>query len=270
MARLCNLLGVSRSGFYAWSNRPASAHQQHDAVLKAALRQAHQGFQRAYGAPRLHQLLKQQGLACSRRRVARLMREIGIKPTTTKLYHWRPGHHQFYSAAGNQLREADKPTAPNQQWCGDFTHVRTHTGWLFHAVVLDRYSRRIVGWSFARRRSAAFTVSALRMAVRQHKPPSGCLFHSDQGIEYAAYEFQDALAEAGLERSMSRKATPLDNAEVESYFHTLKSELIHQHSYASDSHACAAITAYIAHYNHARLHSSLGYQSPVAYEKLSA
>lgn len=108
------------------------------------------------------------------------------------------------------------------------------------------------------------------MAVREQQPPPGCLYHSDQGIEYAAYEFQDALAAAGLRRSMSRKATPLDNAEVESYFHTLKSELIHQHSYQSASHACAAITAYIAHYNHHRLHSSLGYQSPIAYEMLSA
>lgn len=260
---------MSRSGFYAWANRPLSDHAVRDETLKSEIAACHVGFRKAYGARRVHAQLRSQGSTCSRRRVSRLMQELGIKPSTDKLYQWRPSHHAFYSAAGNQLEGADAPSKTNQVWVGDFTHIRTAEGWLMYAVVMDLYSRKVVGWSFASRRNAAFTVSALRMAVRNQEPLKGCLFHSDQGIEYAAYEYQDALADAGLKRSMSRKSTPLDNAAMESYFHTLKSEVVHQRNYASRSEAASEIIAFMGFYNSERLHSTLGYLPPEKYEMLS-
>ncbi|MBW2431078.1 MAG: IS3 family transposase, partial [Deltaproteobacteria bacterium] len=203
--KLCKLLSVSRSGYYAWRERPLSDHRQHDQRLKAVIQELHQGYRRAYGAARLHQLLRRKGYICSRRRVNRLMRELGIKASTTGLYPWRPGSHLFYSATGNQLRQCGKPTGPGEQWAGDFTYIKTRHGWFYHAVVLDLFSRKVVGWAFSRKRDAELTKSALRMALYRHPPKPQCLFHSDQGIEYAAHEFHDVLREAGMTRSMSRK-----------------------------------------------------------------
>lgn len=239
-------------------------------MLKASLREAHQGHRKAYGAPRMHRYLRQQGLACSVRRINRLMRELGIKASTTGLYAWRPGQHELYSSTGNQLSEAGKATATRAQWAGDFTYIKTHSGWLYHAVVMDLYSRRIVGWSFSRKRNAELTKSALRMALSRHAPRSGCIFHSDQGIEYAAHEYRDLVEQADMVRSMSRKGNPLDNARVESFFHTMKAELIHPEQFEHEIEAVARIVEYIEFYNRERLHSSLGYQSPVEYEKLCA
>jgi transposase InsO family protein len=198
------------------------------------------------------------------------MREMGIKATSTGLYAWRPGRDALYSSAGNQLSRAVGPTAPNQQWAGDFTYIKTRTGWLYHAVVLDLYSRRIVGWAFSRRRNADLTGSALRMALSRCRPAPGCLFHSDQGIEYAAHEYRDLVEAAGLVRSMSRKGNPLDNATVESFFHTLKSELIRKQRFEHVIEAVARIVEYIEFYNRERLHSSLGYQPPEEYERACA
>lgn len=234
------------------------------------MRELHQGYCRAYGAPRIHYVLRSRGLSCSVRRVGRLMKEAGIKASTTGLYAWRPGIQQMYSAAGNQLAQADVASACGQQWAGDFTHIRTGKGWLYHAVVLDLYSRKVVGWSFSRQRNAELTKSALEMALRNQRPQPGCLFHSDQGIEYAAYEYRDALEAAGMRRSMSRKGTPLDNAAVESYFHTMKSELVHQRTFRDQIDATAHVVTYMEFYNRERLHTSLNFKSPAEYEKLCA
>jgi len=198
------------------------------------------------------------------------MKEAGIKASTTGLYSWRPGIQQLYSAAGNQLAEAESASGCGQQWVGDFTHVRTGSGWLYHAVVLDLYSRKVIGWSFSRHRNTELTKSALQMALLHQSVQPGCLFHSDQGIEYAAYEFRDLLESAGIKRSMSRKGTPLDNAAVESFFHTMKAELVHQQSFGDQIEATAHIMAYIEFYNRERLHTSLNFKSPSEYEKLCA
>lgn len=184
--RLCSLLNVSTSGYYAWRTRPTSERRQHDLKLKGLIGELHQDFRRSYGAARLHRELVKRGHVCSRRRVNRLMRELGIKASTTGLYAWRPGQHEFYSCTGNRLRTSDKAMAAGTQWAGDFTYIKTQTGWLYHAVVLDLYSRKVVGWSFSRRRNADLTASALRMALSREAPQGGCIFHSDQGIEYAA------------------------------------------------------------------------------------
>lgn len=230
----------------------------------------HQGFRRCYGAARLHRELINRDYLCSRRRINRLMREMGIKASTTGLYSWRPGAHAFYSSTGNQLKNTQSPSQTGTHWVGDFTYIKTQHGWLYHAIILDLYSRKVVGWSFSRQRNAELTKSALRMALSRHKPKVGCLFHSDQGIEYAAHEYRDMLEEAGLKRSMSRKGNPLDNAFAESFFHTMKAELVHQRSFKNDIDAVAHIVEYIEFYNRERLHSALDFQSPTRYEKLCA
>lgn len=243
--QLCRLYGVTRQGYYAWRNRPPSVRAQHDENLKQAIVELHQGFRRAYGAPRLHHSLRQKGLSCSIRRVNRLMKVLGIKASTTGLYQWHPGIGQHYSSTGNHLADSAPARNVDVQWAGDFTYVHTGKGWLYHAVVMDLFSRRVIGWSFARDRNTELTMSALKMALSQRPVVSGCLFHSDQGTEYAALEYRDLVESAGLTRSMSRKGTPKDNAAVESYFGTLKSELIHQMQFANQIEATAPIMAYI-------------------------
>ena len=268
--RLCDLYGVSRSGFYAWRERPISNRRQHDIELLSAIKDIHQGFRRAYGAPRLYHELRQRGFSCSVRRINRLMRELGIKASSTGLYAWRPGHHEFYSSTGNCLSDAGAPADTGTQWAGDFTYIKTQSGWLYHAVVMDIFSRRIVGWSFSRNRNAELTKSALRMAISRFEPETGCIFHSDQGIEYAAHEYRELVESAGMTRSMSRKGNPLDNAFVESFFHTMKAELVHHRKFENCIEAVSHIIGYIEFYNRERLHSALDYQSPEQYEKLCA
>lgn len=235
-----------------------------------AIKELHQGYRRCYGAARVHQALRQTGYVSSRRRINRLMRELNIKPKTLGLYAWRPGQHEFYTAAGNQLKTAAEAGGEGEQWVGDFTYIKTGTGWLYHAAVMDLYSRKIVGWSFSRKRNAELTKSALRMALSRETIREGCLFHSDQGIEYAAHDYRLLLEAAGLRRSMSRKGNPLDNAAMESFFGTMKAELVHHQTYPSDIEAVAEIIGYIEFYNRDRLHSALGYQSPENYGKLCA
>jgi putative transposase len=238
--------------------------------LMQLIKERHQGLRRCYGAARMHQELRNRGYSCSRRRINRLMREMDIKATTVGLYAWRPGQHEFYSSTGNQLAKMEAPSQPGEQWVGDFTYLRTRTGWLYHAVVLDLFNRKVVGWSFSKKRNTELTKSALRMALMRNRPKRGCLFHSDQGIEYAAHEYRDMLMDAGFNRSMSRKGNPLDNAAMESFFHSMKAELIHQRTFENEIEAVAHIVEYIEFYNRERLHSSLGYQSPERYEKLCA
>jgi len=264
------MLGVSRSGFYAWRARPVSSHRKYDDKLKSLIKDIHQGYRRAYGAARLHQELRHKGFQCSRRRINRLMRELGIKASTTGLYTWRPGSHEFYSCAGNQLAKLDKPQTIGEQWVGDFTYIKTKSGWFYHAVVMDLYSRKVVGWAFNRKRNAELTQSALRMALHRYPPKPGCLFHSDQGIEYAAHEYRNLVKEAGMVRSMSRKGNPLDNAAMESFFHTMKAELIHHKLFENEIEAVAHIIEFTEFYNRERLHSALNYQSPENYETLCA
>ncbi len=247
-----------------------SERQQYDERLKAAITELHQGYRQGYGAPRMYRLLRQKGYSCSVRRINRLMRELGLEARVRKVRSWRRGDNGFYSVAPNHLARMPAPTGCGMQWAGDFTYVRTRQGWLYHAVVMDLYSRRIVGCSFGRQRSAELTKSALQMALAQHPPEPGCLAHSDQGIEYAAQEYAELVTTAGLVRSMSRKGNPLDNAAVESFFHSLKTELVNRVRFETHAEAVAQIKGYIAFYNSERMHSSLGYTSPVDYERLCA
>lgn len=156
------------------------------------------------------------------------------------------------------------------QWAGDFTYINTQSGWLYFAIVMDLFSRKIVGWSVGRQRNSNLTKRALTMALNKYPPQPGCIFHSDQGIEYAAHDFRELLESANMTRSMSRKATPQDNANVESFFHSMKNEIKQALMYKNQIEAVVNILEYIGFYNHERLHSSLGYQSPLNYEKLCA
>jgi transposase InsO family protein len=261
---------VSRSGYYSWRARPESARAQYDSGLSDAIVDLHQGFRRSYGARRVHQALRRKGFSCSVRRIGRLMKALNIQPSTTGLYVWNPGKHAFYEGSGNKLREQGVALCPGMQWGGDFTYIQTQQGYLYFAVVLDFYTRKVIGWAGSRQRNAILTKSALVMALNQHTPQPGCLFHSDQGIEYAAHEFRNTVLAAGMEPSMSRKGTPVDNALVESFFHSLKTEAVQRKVYSSQIEAMAEVITYINYYNNERLHSSLDYQSPVNYEKLCA
>jgi len=268
--RLCQIYGVSRSGYYAWRDRPKSARKHEDEQLSEAMVELHQGFRRSYGARRLHRALRQKGYECSVRRVARLMKELDIQASSKGLYTWQPGRQAFFASTENKLADAGTAEQAGTQWAGDFTYITTKRGYLFLAVVMDLYTRKVVGWSAARTRGAALTTSALRMALSQQTPKAGCLFHSDQGVEYAAQEYREAVAAAGLEQSMSRKATPIDNAAVESFFHSLKTEAVQKKVYKNELEAMAETVSYIHFYNQERLHSALDYQTPLAYEKLCA
>ena len=218
----------------------------------------------------MHQELVRRGYSCSKRRINRLMRELNIKSSTIGLYAWKPGQHEFYSSTGNQLGKEQPANRVGVHWGGDFTYIKTKQGWLFHAVVLDLYSRKVVGWSFSSKRNAELTKSALKVALQKEAYEKGCLFHSDQGIEYAAHEYRDMLLAAGMRRSMSRKSTPTDNAIVESYFHTFKNEVVQRRVYDSGYEAVAEAVDFINFYNRERLHTSLNYQSPENYEMLCA
>lgn len=268
--RLCRVYGVSRSGYYAWCGRPDSKRLQEDQQLSGVMLELHQGFRRCYGARRLHKALRQKGHSCSIRRVGRLMKDLDIKASTKGLYSWQPGRQAYYASAGNKLAETESATQPGTHWAGDFTYITTQRGYLFFAIVMDLYTRKVIGWAGARTRGAALTRSALTSALHRHRPQPGCLFHSDQGIEYAAQEFREAVEEAGLVQSMSRKGNPIDNAVVESFFHSLKTEAVQRKVYSNELEAMAEVVSYVSFYNQERLHSSLGYQSPLVYEKLCA
>lgn len=268
ISRLCDLLGVSRSGYYGWNTRPISAHKAYDNQLKAELIKQYHGFKRAYGAPRMHVQLKSVGFSCSRRRITRLMKELKMSTSTKGLYLRLPNRGKHYSTTDNLLKKEQAATTKNQQWVGDFTHIRTQKGWLFHAVVMDIFTRKLIGWSFSKQRNSLMTQAALKAALANEQPCASCLFHSDQGIEYAANDFKSLVEKSGLIRSMSRKATPIDNAAMESYFHSFKAEAIHGKVFRNQEEAVKRSQQYITFYNKERLHSSLGYTTPQKYEKL--
>jgi putative transposase len=198
------------------------------------------------------------------------MKAAGIKASSTGLYTWSPGRQAFYSNTGNQLSKAGTTSRPGQHWAGDFTYINTANGYVYNAIVMDLFTRKIIGWSVSRKRNSDLTRRALLMALNQCGPVKGCLFHSDQGIEYAAHDYRELVESAGMIRSMSRKGTPQDNATVESFFHSMKSEVVTKRIYQNEIEAVAEIIEYIHFYNSERLHSSLGYQSPETFERLCA
>jgi len=265
----CEALEVSRSGYYAWRERPDSARAKRRAELAEKVEAVHRENRGVYGSPRVCAALRASGEAVSENTVAKVMRERGIRakakrkfvPRTTDSAHQRP-------VADNVLaREFDAPL-PDRKWAADITHVPTAQGWLYLAAVIDLCSRKVVGWSMADHMRTGLVADALSMAVARRRPGAGLLHHSDRGVQYASDDYQALLAEHGIGCSMSGRGDCWDNAVMESFWGTLKTELVNHERYQTREQARASIFEYVeVFYNRQRLHSSLGYQSPEQFER---
>lgn len=268
LKRLCAALGVSRSGYYEWLARPESRRATEDRVLLDHVRSLHRQSREAYGAYKTWRVLQARGIACGKHRVARLRRQNGIEALRKRRFRVSVEHHKRAAAAANTLDRQFKVSKPNRIWAGDTTVIATGTGWLHLAVILDLYSRRVVGWAMGNDRSQVLSLRALQMAIEQRKPRAGLLHHSDQGSAYVGVDYQLQLQRIGAEISMSRKGNCYDNAVVESFFGNLKNEMIHHRRFFTREEARAAIFDYIElFYNRHRAHATLQFVSPVEYER---
>jgi transposase InsO family protein len=266
---MCRVLSVSVSGFYAWLKRPPSRHSREDAQLAEHVKTAFQANRCVYGSPRVHAELQAQGIRCARKRVARLMREQG-------LFAQRPRHRTVTTqsepdaqVAPNLLQRDFTAEQPNIKWVADTTYIWTAEGWLYLAVVLDLFSRMVVGWSMAATQDARLVVQALCMAITRRRPQAGLLHHSDRGSTYTSESYQALLEQEGMLVSMSRTADCYDNAAMESFFHSFKGECIDGQSFRTRAQARSSTFDYIeTFYNRIRRHSTLQYMSPLIYEQL--
>jgi putative transposase len=256
---LCRVLGVSPSGFYAWVRRPVPRQAARNDALLVHIRTAHAASRRTYGAPRIHRELQAHGVEGGRHRIARLMRREGIVACTERRFRWTATPRAELPAAPDRLRRDFTAAAPDRCWVSDITSVRTGQGWLHLAVVLDLYARRIVGWAMAPVLDQTLAHEALAMALVERRPAPGLVFHSDRGGPYLSRRLQQLVQRYGLIPSTGRPGRCLDNAVAESFFHTLKTELVYQHRYRTREEARLAIFEYIAaFYNRIRRHSSNG------------
>lgn len=267
VALMCELLGVSRSGFYAWRNRPAPARTREDARLAVEVAAVHRRSRGRYGSPRVHAELRARGIAVSRKRVERLMREQGLSARRRRRFRKTTDSKHESPIAPNLLQRDFEADAPNEVWVTDVTCVWTQEGWLFLAVILELYARRVVGWATSGTNDTHLALAALEMAVTARKPAPGLVHHSDRGSPYASADYRRALAENGIIASMSRKGDCCDNAVAESFFSTLKGERIHRERYETCARALASIGEFIeSFYNPERRHSKLSYLSPIEFE----
>jgi transposase InsO family protein len=268
---MCEVLRVSRSGYYAWRERPHSEREQANRQLLRAIERVHAESRGAYGSPRVHQALRRGGVSCGRHRVARLMREEGLRGKAKQRFRSIATKRSEMPSAPNLLARSFSAPAPDRAWVADITIVRTGEGWLHLAVVLDLFSRKVVGWATSERVQQAIALEALAMAIRRRRPEPGLVHHSDRGGQYAAAAYQALLDRHGLVSSMSRPGNCLDNAVAESFFHTLKTELVYHEHYRTREAARLAIFEWIeGFYNRTRLHSTLGYRSPEEYESIAS
>jgi len=271
---MCRLLRVSRSGYYAWVKREPSARSQANEALVLEIRAAHARSRNTYGSPRVFKALKEQGFRVGENRVARLMREQGIKSKTHRRFRSTTNSDHAHPIAPNLLQRHFAPAETketNRVWASDITYIWTREGWLYLAVVLDLSSRRVVGWSMQENPASSLTIAALNMALtsRRRSKRATLLHHSDRGIQYAASNYRELLVANRIDCSMSRKGDCWDNAVTESFFATLKKELVRDSDWRTRDEARSAIFDFIeVWYNRERKHSALGYRSPVEYEKL--
>ena len=269
---MCRVLEVSPAGYYAWRSRPESSRSAANRELMESIRRAHRDSHGRYGSPRIHAELKAQGHGASRGRIERQMRCHGIRAiaATPRRCRTTDSGHDF-PIAPNLLGRNFSAAARNQIWLADITYIETSQGWLYLAAILDLYSRRIVGWTMGDHLRTALPLDALRMAIKAQRPGDGLIHHSDRGVQYASTEYRKTMQAAGFRASMSRRADCYDNAPMESFFHTLKTELVHHRQFATRDEAELEIFAYIeGFYNQTRRHSSIGYISPVEMELKSA
>jgi transposase InsO family protein len=268
VSALCKVLGVTRSGFYAWQQRDPSELAIDDQKLALEIAAIHKASAETYGSPRIHAELRAKGLGVSRKRVARLMRELGIRSRRKRRFKATTDSGHTLPVADNVLDRKFDVDAPDVAWVTDITYVWTDEGWLYLAAILDLFSRRVVGLAMSERIDRALVIEALRVAVGRRVPSAGLVHHSDRGSQYASGDYQDALRDLGVVCSMSRKGNCYDNAVAESFFATLKTECIYPRRFATRAQAREAIFHFVeVFYNGQRRHSTLGYVSPMEFEK---
>lgn len=268
---MCRALTVSAAGYYAWRTRPESPRSADTRILLSAIRVIHQESRETYGSPSIWDALIKQGHGVGEHRVAQLMRQHGIRAKTVKKWRATTQSHHRFPVAANTLNRQFTVEYPNRVWAGDITYIWTAEGWLYLAVVLDLYSRAVIGWAMGARLTVELAEQALTMALANRTPTAGLLHHSDRGSQYAAARYQQVLATHGITTSMSRTGNCWDNACVESFFGTLKRELVYHRHYATREDATQDIFEYIeVFYNRKRRHSTLGYDSPAEYEARTA
>jgi putative transposase len=266
VARLCRALQLSRSGYYDWLRRTPSARQQEDVKLLAVIEQAHRTYRQAYGAQKTWRALNASGVTCGKHRVARLRRLAGIEALRKQRFR-RLKKHSLLGPAPNRLQRQFTVQYPNKVWVGDITVIPTRAGWLYLAVLLDLYSRSVIGWSMAEKADRSLLIHALQMALDRRNPAPGLMHHSDRGAQYSSAEYRGMLKENGIIISMSAKGDPYDNAVAESFFSNLKNELTHHQVFLSREHARLAIFNYIeVFYNRQRIHQGLAYRTPAQVE----
>ena len=268
VSRMCELLHVSRSGFYAWGERPESRRTREDRALLARIEAIHRESREAYGAVKTWKALRAQGVPCGRHRVARLRRAARIEARRKRRFRVTTQSRHRFPVAPNVLNRGFAVDRPDCVWVGDITFIPTQAGWLYLAVLLDLYARRVVGWAMSHYIDSNLVTEALRMALARRRPHPGLIHHTDQGRQYAAGSYRQQLSEHGIESSMSRKGDCFDNACAESFISTLKNELVHHVQFKTREEARTAIFEYIeVFYNRQRLHQTLGYLSPAEFER---
>lgn len=268
---LCRVLHLSPRGYRAWASRPACQRDRGDLKVLAHVREQYSLSKGTYGRPRMTMELKELGLDVGERRIGRLMKINGIRPVRTRRHKVTTDSQHHLGVAANLVDGDFQAGVANQKWAGDISYIWTTEGWLYLAVVIDLFSRRVIGWAVSDRMKKDLAIRALEMAVRLRHPPRGCLFHSDRGSQYCSYDFQKTLQAHGLTPSMSGKGNCYDNAAVETFFKSLKAELLWRQTWPTRRQAEAAIFQYInGFYNPRRRHSYLGGISPLAFEAKAA
>ena len=266
--KMCRVCDISRSGYYAWRQREKSRRQKENERLVEKIKKVHVLHRKVYGSPRITEELRAEGFLCGKNRIARLMRLNGIKAKTVKRYRVTTNSAHRLPVAPNLVNRRFVADDPDRLWVSDISYITTREGWLYLAVIIDVFSRHVIGWCMSERLRDDLTVTAFRQALARRKPLSGLIFHSDRGSQYASDRFTMVLRAHGITQSMSGKGNCYDNALAESFFHTLKTELVHFERYETRAEARRSIFDYIeVFYNRVRRHSALNYKSPLEYER---
>lgn len=264
--KMCQVFEVSRSVYYDWLKRPESKRKQNDKKLVEEIRRVHKESRQTYGARRIKAQLNKDGITCGKDKIYRLMNENNIQSKLKRKFKATTYSDHEYPVAPNLLSQDFKAEKPNEKWVGDITYISTDEGWLYLAAIEDLYSKEVVGWSLNTRMPRELTIAAMKQAIKRHRPEPGLIFHSDRGVQYAAMDYQELLRKNKIVQSMSRKGNCYDNACAESFFASLKKDVVYGRKFKTIAEAKLEVVDYIEmFYNCKRLHSSLDYKSPREY-----